>query len=200
MDRNHTPLHTAIAMKIRFKISLDDLIAFEAMKQRARDEDDNWLARNGEGVIWLQMGLLVLIFGAIMLFYVMFSSDLWSRLGGLTLLAFVIAAWFYVRPAAIARRQEKRLRKKLLQDEQTRESLGCTYEMEIDETGLIMGGERGHMVWRWSAIEQIETEEERAFVTHTGQPIRATVIPRFGIIEGDYDDFMYALRVRLNQN
>ena len=188
-------------MKIRFKLSLDDIVALEAFQPRENGEDDNWLARNGEGLIWLQVGFLVVFFGAIMMFYVMFSSNLWNRLGGLALLAVVVTGWWQVRPAATARRKEGRLRKRLLRDEQVRNLLNSTYTLEIDESGLIFGEEREYRLWRWLEIESIDSDEERTVVLRSSRPTPTTlIIPQGGVIEGDYDDFVYELHLRLNRN
>ena len=104
--------------------------------------------------------------------------------------------WIGIDSALIGRtwrrRLEKHLRKML--SEGGGKGIVCHHELELVGDGFIERTEVNETKTTWEGIEGIESTEEYTFI-YTGA-MQAYTIPKAGVVEGDYEEFVAELMRR----
>lgn len=164
-------------MKIKYRVTMDDLVAFNIFHHR----NSAFMKRRKmiHGVVlpvcyffvfcivgivkhsWQPVVIAIIIFGSLML---------WS-----------LGTW--------EKNIKRNSRKMLNEGEET--AVGA-FELEITGDCLIEKGEHSETSWSWDSIGKIGTSPEHIFAYTSA--VTAIIIPQAGLIEGSYAEFLVELK------
>jgi len=121
-----------------------------------------------------------------------------TQQGPLAILVFAVAAmiWILVTPTYL-RWHHRRRAKELIREGSDRLILG-KHRLSIEPDGLRETSNYNETKTRWFAIERIESSSEATFIYITATS--AIVIPKQSISDGNYEEFVQAIRVHLGQS
>jgi hypothetical protein len=173
-------------MKIRFDVSLDDILAYNRYHVRHSPSirRSTLLIRWGGAILFLLICLLPAYD---------FEPGYWlmslflGLVGGITFLLL-----YPVLVRVVAESQQR----KLYTEGSTRGEIGM-HECELGEDGVIVRSETGELKTRWEGLDRIVTTDDYTFIYLSS--VTAHVIPRRGVVEGDYGSFVRALMDRFQE-
>ncbi|MBI2844295.1 MAG: YcxB family protein [Armatimonadetes bacterium] len=165
-------------MKIRYRVELDDIVAFNQFvvdtSKEMRRQRRSWLI--AIFAIYVTIGCLQAMFRhsfAPILYWLLFSA--------------VFTAWYY----RASRRVNRKRIKRLYSEGKNKGDL-CEHELELLPDGICERTSVGEQKATFAGIERIVTNDTHAFI-FIGS-LLAHVIPRSKIAEGDLDALIAALR------
>ena len=170
-------------MKLRYDISLDDLVAFNLHLYRSSSVVRRAMAKQQW---YLSISVFISIVGVTKL------VDVHANTIATILAAMAIAGLcFFAFPRLEAQSAEKRIKQILGDEAKNKSSLG-EHELELVQDGLVERTAAGEKKTKWLGIERIETSAAHTFV-YSGAAT-AYVIPKSTVREGDYESFILAVR------
>ena len=167
-------------MRIRYEITLEDLLAFSLHLHQKSPT----LRRTRR---WAAFGLAAMIIGLCLVASEITRDPiiLWVGVGGAAVIALIYPQ--------IYRRNVKWLSSRIYAEGQNK-ALLCPHVSELRDNGLFDGTEFLERTVFWKGIERIESLPGHTFVYLS--TMSAQVIPENSIIEGNYQEFVAELQRR----
>jgi hypothetical protein len=169
-------------MDLVFNLTLNDCVAFSDYhfaRARSHRRARRFLMF-GFAAIWVGFGLLIWMTS--------------GRFSGGTPYFVLAAVWIGFMPR-VMRWVQRRATVRAYTDGSNRSLLG-RHQVHIGEDGLTWTSEHSESKSKWSAFERLASTPDHTFLYLSA--VMALVIPRLGVVEGDYETFVRTLAQKVS--